>query len=205
MSKKIYFKYGAMNASKTLIAQGCAYNYIENGMTPLLINAGKIFGDVAISSRPGISLPAISSKELEEMRDDEIQDYSVVIIDRAEQLTTECIDKLVHIADDLDIPVICHGLRTDYKGNLFPATIELFRVADSIEEIKTICWCGSKATMSAKLDEDGTIIKDDSTAFGVRYVALCRNHYNQGITGRNNCLNSNYYTTEPEEDFVPLF
>ena len=183
---KLYYYYGAMNASKTLIAQGNAYNYIENEMSPLVVN-GVLEGrqKSTVDSRPGISIPAVSMETVMAMTDTDIKSYDIVIVDAAEQLTKEEIDRLTYIVDELNIPVVCYGLRTDYKGNLFPAAGYLFSVCDNVEEIKTICWCGAKAIMTAKVDENGRVIQEETNcACETKWIALCRKHYKHGITSK---------------------
>lgn len=180
---KLKFYYGAMNASKTQRAISTAHNYAEINQEALVINAGADSDDSAdnyLETRAGVTWPATSMKAVMNMNDIDIQGYSVVVVDNAEKLASDEIDKLVYIVDELLIPVVCYGLRSDYKGNIFPSASRLFNVSDLAEEVTTICWCKKHATMNALVDDDGNIIKDErNITKGTHWVSLCRKHWNK--------------------------
>ena len=158
---KIYFRYGVMNSSKTANALMVAYNYAERNQKALLVKPPA--GDFAL------------------MTDEELAEYDCVILDEAQFFGVEVIERLVHIADDLNIPCICYGLRTDFRGVLFPASLRLMELADTIEEVKTVCWCGKKALYNARLDEAGQMVVEGPQIYiggNESYTTLCRKHYN---------------------------
>lgn len=182
---KIYFRYGAMNSSKTANALMVAYNYAERGQKALLVKPDtdhREGQEALVSSRIGISLPAVFLSTFDQMGLEELRDYACVIIDEAQFLTEAEVDRLVMIADELDIPVICYGLRADFRGQLFEGSRRLLTVADTIEEMKTVCWCGKKATCNARLSESGEMIAEGPQVLlggNERYTSLCRKHFNR--------------------------
>ena len=177
---KISFRYGAMGSSKTANALMIKYNFEEKGKKAILLKPKLENRDGAtkIKSRIGLESECIY-----------VEDYlsniipcDCIIIDEAQFLTTEQVDKLVDIADNKDIPIIAFGLRTDFQSHLFEGSKRLIEVADEIEEITTICWCGKKARFNARVI-DGKVIKTgDQIQLGGNesYTALCRKHYNLG-------------------------
>ncbi|HCP14384.1 MAG TPA: thymidine kinase [Peptococcaceae bacterium] len=181
---KIYFRYGAMNSSKTANALMVAYNYSERGQKALLVKPDtddRISCEPLISSRIGISLPAILLSAFLKMTAEELKPYACVIIDEAQFLTAADVDRLVMIADDLNIPVICYGLRADFRGQLFEGSRCLLTVADTIEEMKTVCWCGKKATCNARVSASGEMVAEGPQVLlggNERYTSLCRKHFN---------------------------
>ena len=184
---KLYFRYGAMGSSKTANALMVAYNYTERGKKPLLAKPSTDTRDVGvIHSRIGLEQPCISTEKLVVMSEEEFAKYDCVIIDEAQFCMKSDIEFLVHIVDDLDIPVICYGLRTDFQHNLFHGSKWLLAWADVIEEIKTVCWCGNAARCNARIDAKGRIIrKGEQIMVGANesYISLCRKHF---IAGRVN-------------------
>ena len=117
------------------------------------------------------------------MSDDEIKHYDCVIIDEAQFCSKEDVTFFIHVVDDLSIPVICYGLRTDFRRELFEGSMWLLAWADVIEEIKTVCWCGQGATCNVRFSEDGTVIRSgEQVVLGGNdsYTALCRKHYKEG-------------------------
>ena len=113
-------------------------------------------------------------------------EYDCLIVDEAQFLTKDQVELLVKIVDDYNVPVICYGLRTDFQGNFFEGSHWLLARADAIEEVKTICWCGRKATNNARLDGKGGITKvGEQVVLGANdvYVGLCRKHFNLGDPG----------------------
>lgn len=181
---KIYFRYGAMNSSKTANALMVAYNYEERGQKALLVKPDtddREGREAVISSRIGIRMPAVFLSDFNQMGVEVLKDYACVIIDEAQFLSEAEVDRLVIIADDLNIPVICYGLRADFRGQLFEGSRRLLTVADTIEEMKTVCWCGKKATCNARLSESGEMIADGPQVLlggNERYTSLCRKHFN---------------------------
>ena len=187
---KLYFRYGAMRASKTANALMVRYNYEEGGQKVLLAKPSmdKRDGERVVKTRIGLSHPCIWVEELCEMSGEELKSYQCIIVDEAQFLSESQVRCLTYIVDIVGIPVICYGLRTDFKGNLFPGSQALFAWADKIEEIKTICWCGQKATFNARFDSNGTVLKTgEQVVFGANdcYISLCRKHWNNGDLGPN--------------------
>ena len=181
---KLYFRYGAMGSSKTANAVMVQYNYRERGCRVLMLKPQleNRDGERIVKSRCGLEAECSFVEELPQI---DLKGYACVIVDEAHFLTAGQVHQLVDIVDNYDIPVICYGLRTDFRGNFFEGSQELMCWADTIEEIKTICWCGRKATMVARI-VDGKIVKSgDQIVVGGNdmYVSLCRKHYNDGRLG----------------------
>lgn len=177
---KLYFKYGAMGSSKSAQALITQFNYEELGMTVWLIKPSTDTRDGAdiIRSRIGLQRSAqiITPEQniLEEYRN--IGARSVVIADEAQFFTPEQIDQLRELVDSEDVPVLCFGLRTDFLTHFFPGARRLMELADSITEIKTVCACGRKATVNARIDANGRIITHGAQVFlggNDSYVAMC--------------------------------
>jgi thymidine kinase len=181
---KLYFRYGAMGSSKTANAIMVAYNYHERGQKALMIKPAieKRDGEATVSSRSGLSAPCVYMEEIDSV---DVRDYDCLVVDEAQFLTKAQVEKLVHIVDDLGVPVVCYGLRADFRGNLFEGSTWLLAWADSIEEVKTVCWCGRKATMNARI-ENGRVVKvGEQIVLGGNesYTALCRKHWAEGNLG----------------------
>ena len=177
---KLYFKYGAMGSSKSAQALITQFNYEELGMTVWLIKPSTDTRDGAdiIRRRIGLQRSAqiITPEQniLEEYR--KIGARSVVIADEAQFFTPEQIDQLRELVDSEDVPVLCFGLRTDFLTHFFPGARRLMELADSITEIKTVCACGRKATVNARIDANGRIITHGAQVFlggNDSYVAMC--------------------------------
>ena len=177
---KLYFKYGAMGSSKSAQALITKFNYEEKGMDVWLIKPGTDTRDGAdiIQSRIGLRQQA----QIIYPEDDIIEEYhragdhDVIIADEAQFLTPEQIDGLRKLVDENNLPVLCFGLRTDFLTHFFPGAKRLMELADSITEIKTICECGRKATVNARIDEKGNVItKGDQVMLGGNdsYTAMC--------------------------------
>ncbi len=181
---KLFFYYGCMGSSKTAMALMTNYNYSEVGKKALLVKTDTDvrFGTYKIHSRAGLDADCFLFSDLEKMSDGEICDYDAVIVDEAQFATKEQIDKLSDIVDRLNIPVLCYGLRADFKNELFPGSERLLAIADKIEEVKTICWCGHKATCNARYNENGIVREGEQVELGAndKYVALCRKHFKEG-------------------------
>ncbi|MEG0765952.1 MAG: thymidine kinase [Pseudoflavonifractor sp.] len=185
---KLYFRYGVMGSSKTANALMVRYNYEERGQEALLVKPAVDQRDGAkfVASRAGLSSPCIYFSDLRAMADERLKPYACIIVDEAQFLAREEVQYLLHLVDDLNIPVICYGLRADFSGRLFPGSEELLAQADIIEEIKTICWCGKKATCNARFDANGVVLKEgEQVVLGAndRYIGLCRKHWKEGNLG----------------------
>ena len=185
---QLYFKYGAMGSSKTANALMTRFNYEERGQKALLVKPRMDTrgGDHVVVSRIGLTHPCIYFDELRQMSVMELQQNACVIVDEAQFLTRDEVLYLVSLVDDLGIPVICYGLRADFRGDLFPGSEALLVLADKIEEVKTVCWCGRKAAFNARFDRTGKVLKEgEQVLLGAndRYVALCRRHWMAGDLG----------------------
>ena len=186
---KLYFKYGAMGSSKTAQALITKYNYEENGLKVWLIKPSADTRDgadilrsrIGLSSHVQVIAPDMDVYDLfcaRESRPD------VIIVDECQFLTPEQIDQLRLIVDEHNVPAMCFGLRTDFRTALFPGSRRLMELADAIEEIKTMCDCGSKATVNARIDADGYIVTQGAQVLlggNDRYIAMCHKCYSRGI------------------------
>lgn len=184
---KLYFRYGAMGSSKTANAIMVWYNYRERGKNAILLKpATDTRGGVhTLWSRCGLSAECTLFDELDVARIT-AGEYDCLIVDEAQFLSREQVELLVSFVDDYNVPVICYGLRTDFQGNFFPGSHWLLARADTIEEVKTICWCGRKATNNARLDGKGGITKvGEQVVLGAndKYIGLCRKHWMLGDPG----------------------
>jgi thymidine kinase len=185
---QLYFKYGAMGASKTANVLMARFNYEERGQQTLLVKPRMDTrdGDHMVASRIGLSYPCIYFDELKQLTIMELQQNACIFVDEAQFLTREEVMHLVYLVDDLEIPVICYGLRADFKGELFPGSEALLAWADKLEEMKTICWCGRKATFNARFDSTGKVLKEgEQVVLGAndQYIGLCRKHWRSGDLG----------------------
>ena len=179
---QLYFKYGAMGSSKTANALMARFNYEERGQETLLVKPqlDQRDGDHMVRSRIGLTHPCVYFHEMRAMGEEALKKYACVIVDEAQFLTREEVLFLVHLVDACNIPVMCYGLRTDFKGELFEGSYALLVMADKIEEVKTICWCGKKATFSARFDQQGRVLKEGAqVVLGAndKYIGLCRRHW----------------------------
>ena len=177
---KLYFKYGAMGSSKSAQALITKFNYEELGMSVWLIKPGTDTRDGVdvIRSRIGLSEKA----QVIGPEEDIIAAYraagrhDVIIADEAQFFTPEQIDGLRTLVDEDELPVLCFGLRTDFLTHFFPGARRLMELADSLTEIKTVCACGRKATVNARIDERGRIVTEGSQVLlggNDRYIAMC--------------------------------
>lgn len=185
---KLYFRYGAMGSSKTANALMVAYNYREQGKKVLLAKPSIDTREPGMMhSRIGLEQPCISVEKLVMMTDEELNTFDCIIIDEVQFCKKSDIEFLVHIVDNLGIPVICYGLRTDFQHSLFEGSEWLLAWADVIEEIKTVCWCGKAASCNARIDAKGRIIRNgEQVMVGANesYISLCRKHFMRGQTGK---------------------
>ena len=179
---KLYFKFGAMGCSKTAQALITKFNYEERGMKVLLVkpSTDNRDGATTVRSRIGLQAEAIAVPEDQDLYDlykDENSDCNVIIVDECQFLHPDQVDQLSRVVMDFDIPVLCFGLSTDFLTHLFPGSRRLFEIADSIQEIKSVCKCGDKATVNARLDDNGNVVfGGDQLCIGgnERYVAMCK-------------------------------
>jgi len=195
---KVYFNYSAMNAGKSTNLLQASHNYRERGMHTLLLTAAldDRAGIGKIGSRIGLNAEAETYRQGDDLWarvecQHEAEPLGCVLVDEAQFLEEAQVWQLCRVADRLGIPVMCFGLRTDFQGKLFPGSAALLALADTLREIKTICWCGRKATMVVRLDGAGRVLEDgDQVAIGGedRYVSLCRRHWDERDIGPSNQL-----------------
>ena len=181
---KLYFRYGAMGSSKTANAIMVQYNYHERGQKALMLKPRLETrdGEKTVRSRSGLSAPCEYVEDLDSIN---VSAYDCLIVDEAQFLTKSQVEQLVRIVDDQNVPVIAYGLRADFRGNLFEGSMWLLAWADAIEEIKTVCWCGRKATCNARI-HDGRVVRDGQQILlggNESYVSLCRRHWREGRLG----------------------
>ena len=180
-----------MNAGKSTLLLQASHNYHERGMKTYLITAGfdKRVGEGKIGSRIGIASDADTFHDKEDMfQKIELRlkkgPCSCVLIDEAQFLSEQQVWQLARVVDGLNVPVMCYGLRVDFRGKLFPGSAALLALADEMREIRTICHCGKKATMVIRQDENGAVIKDGvqiQIGGNETYVSLCRRHWREAI------------------------
>jgi len=190
---KVYFYYAAMNAGKSTALLQSSYNYRERGMTTLLLTPliDARYGTGRIESRIGLRSGALSIATGDNLLTRVRTEHSAhpiacVLVDEAQFLTEEQVWQLTEVADLLDVPVLCYGLRTDFQGKLFPGSAALLALADDITELKTICQCGRKATMNLRVDHEGRAVKEGlqiEIGGNDRYVSLCRKHFKAARAG----------------------
>lgn len=179
---KLYFYYSTMNAGKSTSLLQAAYNYTERGMTRTLFTYlpdGSRGGE--IGSRIGIRAPAYGfCRETDFRKALAALTPHCVLVDEAQFLTESQVRDLAWLVDERNLPVMCYGLRTDFRGELFGGSAALLAWADSLVELKTICHCGRKATMVARVEPDGTVLREGAQVEiggNDRYVPLCRKHF----------------------------
>lgn len=187
---KLYFKYGAMGSSKTAQALITKYNYEENDLKVWLMkpSADTRDGQKLLRSRIGLQAQVeIIPPEcdvLELFRSCQLGRCDVIIVDECQFMTPEQIDQLRAIVDEHNVPVMCFGLRTDFQCRLFGGSRRLMEVADTIQEIKTICDCGAKATVNARIDAEGHIVTEGQQLLlggNDSYIAMCHKCWVRGI------------------------
>ena len=188
---KLYFKYGAMGSSKTANALITKFNYEERGMRVWLIKPSIDDRDGAnvIRSRIGLEETAYVVTPDKDLFEEfsRLDGYHAIIADECQFFTSDQIDQLRRIVDELAIPVLCFGLRTDFLTHLFEGSRRLFEVADSINEIKTICSCGSKAIVNARINEDGKVVTEGGQILiggNDSYVAMCHSCWKKATNGQ---------------------
>ena len=189
---KLYFKFGAMGCSKTAQALITKFNYEERNMKVLLLKPAVDDRDGAntVKSRIGLKEEAVIIRENENIFDKYVKEYSdcnVIIVDECQFLTPEQVDQLADIVIEKNIPVLCFGLSTDFTTHLFPGSKRLFEIAESISEIKSVCTCGAKATVNARIDSNGRIVTEGSQVLiggNDSYVAMCRKCWLKRISNK---------------------
>jgi len=191
---KLYFHYSTMNAGKSTLLLQASYNYIERGMQTYLLTAN--FDDRAgkgqIGSRIGISAEADTYTQSDDLFDKidtrlKAGPCACVLVDEAQWMTRDQVWQLARAVDDLGVPVMCYGLRVDFRGELFPGSAALLALADEMREVRTICHCGKKATMVIRVDENGNAVKEGAqieVGGNDRYVSLCRKHFREAMGER---------------------
>ena len=186
---KLYFKYGAMGSSKTAQALITKYNYEENDMSVWLLKPSVDTRDGAETVRSRIGLQAEAQIATPECNVYELfcstwqQPCHVIIVDECQFMTPAQVEQLRAIVDDFAVPVLCFGLRTDFKTKLFPGSMRLMELADVIEEIKTMCDCGAKATVNARISDGYIVTEGAQVVLGGNdsYIAMCHRCYLRGI------------------------
>ncbi|NBX60138.1 MAG: thymidine kinase [Opitutaceae bacterium] len=195
---KVYFYYSAMNAGKSTVLLQSSYNYHERGMRTLLFMPAidTRAGLGRVKSRIGLEAEAITLQPDDNIFTHVYAEHTTpragaeppaiacVLIDEAQFLTRRQVEQVTEIADQLNIPVLCYGLRTDFQAQLFPGSAALLALADSLIELKTICHCGRKATMNLRIGPDGRGVKEGAQVEiggNDRYVAMCRRHFKAAL------------------------
>ncbi|HJL66545.1 MAG: thymidine kinase [Arenicellales bacterium] len=188
---KLYFHYAAMNAGKTTSLLQVSHNYRELEMNTLLLtpqlddraDVGKIASRIGLEATAEVFTHQDNLFELVNA-DHSADNLSCILVDEAQFLSKEQVWQLARVVDDLDIPVMCYGLRTDFQGELFPGSARLLAVADVLKEIKTVCHCGRKAIMVIRLGADGKAIKEGAQieiGGNEKYISLCRAHWRESV------------------------
>lgn len=188
---KLYFNYSTMNAGKSTVLLQAAHNYRERGMVPYLMTAqfDNRAGEGKIASRIGISQDADTyhgEENLFEKIANRLDEgpCACIFVDEAHFLSDDQVWSLARAVDDLGVPIMCYGLRVDFRGQLFPGSAALLALSDEMREIRTICHCGKKATMVVRQDADGHVLRDGAQVQiggNESYISLCRRHWCQAI------------------------
>lgn len=188
---QLYFYYSAMNAGKSTTLLQSSFNYKERGMEPVIFTAAidDRYEIGKVTSRIGLEAPAHVYKANSDLFDvisklTESQKLDCIMVDECQFLTKEQVHQLTEVVDVYNIPVLCYGLRTDFRGELFEGAQYLLAWADKLVELKTVCHCGRKANMVLRTDEHGSAIADgDQVQIGgnERYVSVCRKHYKEAL------------------------
>jgi len=189
---KLYFYYSTMNAGKSTALLQASHNYEERGMRTLLYTAsvdsrsgGRIHSRIGIERDARHFFPALNLRE-DIASAHAAKTVACVLVDESQFLTPAQVKQLGAVVDELNIPILCYGLRTDFRGELFPGSAQLLGWADNLIEIKTICHCGRKATMVVRVKADGTAEREGAQieiGGNERYVPLCRRHFSQALAG----------------------
>ena len=188
---KLYFHYSTMNAGKSTLLLQAAHNYEERGMIPYLLTAAvdRRAGEGRIGSRIGLGRAAHLFDTKTDLfarllRESTTRTIACVFVDEAQFLTPAQVWQLARVADDRGIPVMCYGLRVDFRGELFPGSATLLALADDLREVRTICHCGRKATMVVRQDAEGRALMSGAQVQiggNETYVPLCRRHWREAV------------------------
>ena len=188
---KLYFQYSTMNAGKSTVLLQASHNYHERGMQTYLLTAqfDNRAGNGKIGSRIGISKKADTFAAGDDLFEKikkrlSMGNIACVFIDEAQFLDAEQVWQLARAGDDLNVPVMCYGLRVDFMGHLFPGSAALLALSDEMREIRTICHCGKKATMVVRQDDKGNALTDGAQVQiggNETYVSLCRRHWRKAV------------------------
>lgn len=188
---QLYFYYSTMNAGKSTSLLQSAYNYIERGMRSVIYTAAIDDRDQVgtVNSRIGLSQPALTYNTETNLLTDITNEHNkspihCLLVDESQFLTKQQVQQLSEVVDNLNIPVLCYGLRTDFQGELFEGSSHLLAWADKLVELKTICGCGRKANMVVRHSEDGKVFVDgDQVEIGGndKYTSLCRTHFKEAM------------------------
>ena len=194
---QLYYRYSTMNAGKSIELVKVAYNYEERGknVMTLIPAIDNRFGQGVITSRIGVQREAITISDESNIlelfiKENEKKKIDCVLVDECQFLKKHHVLELAEIVDSFNVPVLTYGLKNDFRNEMFEGSYYLLIYADKIEEIKTICWCGRKATMVARI-VDGKIVKEGQQIVvggNDMYVSLCRMHYNDGRLGPANVI-----------------
>lgn len=191
---QLYYRYSTMNAGKSIELIKVAYNYEERGKNVLTLvpSVDDRYGVGLITSRIGVQREALIVKDETNilelyLRENEKRKIDCVLIDECQFLKKHHVQELVEIVDSCEVPVLAYGLKNDFRNELFEGSYYMLIYADKIEEIKTICWCGRKATMVARIVDGQFVKQGEQVVIGGNdmYVSLCRKHYNDGRLGAN--------------------
>ena len=191
---QLYYRYSTMNAGKSIELIKVAYNYEERGKRVLVLTPGidDRFGIGTVASRIGVSREAVIVNEDTNILElflfeNHRQKVDCLLIDECQFLKKHHVQELVEIVDSCDVPVLAYGLKNDFKNELFEGSYYMLVYADKIEEIKTICWCGRKATMVARIIDGKFVKTGEQIVVGGNdmYISLCRKHYNDGRLGED--------------------
>lgn len=193
---KLYFNYASMNAGKSTLLLQASYNYQERGMRTVLLNASldnRAGSAGKIGSRIGLESASTAFEKDDNLYDivkTKLKDGHIacVFVDEANFMSAEQAWQLSDVVDELNIPVMAYGLRTDFQGKLFPGSEILLSIADEIREVRTICKCGSKATMVVRQDANGHVVKDGAQIVvggNESYISYCRQHWKEAIGYKN--------------------
>lgn len=181
---KLYYYYGAMGSSKTANALMTKFNYGEVGQKALLCKPAMDTrdGKMTVHSRIGLEEECILLEDFVKYTEQQVKAYHCIIVDEVQFATPKQIDFLSDVVDFMDVPVVCYGLRADFQNRLFPGSERLIAIADHIQELKTVCWCGRKATCNARYNENGIVREGAQVMLGANdsYKALCRKHFKMG-------------------------
>jgi len=192
---KLYFSFSAMNAGKSAILLQSAYNYHERGMHTMLLKpklddrdpkADHIVSRIGLNAKSDLFTPETDLES--HIKDSHAKKpIDCVLLDEAQFLTSEQVWALARVSDYAKIPIMCYGLRTDFKGELFPGSATLLAIADDVRELRTLCWCGRKATMTLRFDESGDAVTEGAqveVGGNEKYISLCRRHWLEKKTSR---------------------